>query len=379
MDKQLEFLRNVFQEISYIEKKNFHLLGFDVLLKALSIRDLYTEGHSKRVAIYSYCISKKMGFSGELLVKVYIGSYLHDIGKIGVPDAILLKPGRLNPLERKLIEEHPSLGHSLLSNFNIQEIKEIVLKHHERLDGKGYPLGIDASEIPIYVNVVTAADIFDALTSDRPYRKRLSLDEALSILEKEKGSALYPEVFEIAVKTFQEIGILDIQRENALTKELEQFRKDAFFVDRITGLYTFPRWKKSVESVLSSRRGVIFVIFDIKGLLFINLTKGWEKGDEILYKIGEALIKEKIGLFSRLSGGTFIGVLNKRRVKDFESLIERMEKVLGITIFHEKFELKENQDVKMEEIIGILVKRLKKKKRLTTSSGIEKLIRRSWR
>jgi len=242
------FLRQVFEEIQKIEEENTWFSSFSVLLKALSIRDSYTEGHSKRVAVYSFLIGKVLGLSDKILERIYIGAFLHDIGKIGIPDAILLKPTVLTPIEKKLVQKHPVLGFELLKDRkkNLPCVLDIILKHHERLDGSGYPLGLTYKEIPYYVNIVSIADVFDALTTERPYKAALSLDKALSVIKEDKGKAFYSEITEVALEVLETIGILDIWRDPSLTADLEKFRKEAFFIDLITGLPSFSHWKKAL-------------------------------------------------------------------------------------------------------------------------------------
>jgi GGDEF domain-containing protein len=363
-------LKLVFEEINEFEKEHEWLKNFNILLKALSIRDSYTEGHSRRVAIYSYLIGKELGFEREKLSRIYAAAFLHDIGKIGIPDAILLKPYSLTSLERKLIERHPLLGYELLKDYNFPVILDIVLKHHERLDGKGYPLGI--KDIPFSVNIVSVADVFDALTTDRPYRKALSLEETLSIIEKDSGKAFYPEVAEAGIKILQKVGVLDIFRGSLLTEDLEKFRKEAFFTDVITGLPTFSKWKEKIAS-LQNRNDIVYVAFDIKGLLLINLTKGWEKGDEILGNIGAELQKKKIGFFCRFTGGTFLGIVSKKDFSTFQKAINTISAKYHITVYEANVEGVNNRSI--EEIVAVLIKKLREKKKFSTKGGLEKLIR----
>ncbi|GAB6077301.1 HD-GYP domain-containing protein [Desulfurobacterium crinifex] len=367
-------LKIVFEEINEFEKEHEWLKNFNILLKALSLRDSYTEGHSRRVAIYSYLIGKELGFEREKLSRIYAAAFLHDIGKIGIPDAILLKPYSLTSLERKLIERHPLLGYELLKDYDFPVILDIVLKHHERLDGKGYPLGI--KDIPFSVNIVSVADVFDALTTDRPYRKALSLEETLSIIEKDSGKAFYPEVAEAGIKILQKVGVLDIFRGSLLTEDLEKFRKEAFFTDVITGLPTFSKWKEKIAS-LQDRNDIVYVVFDIKGLLLINLTKGWEKGDEILGNIGDELQRKRVGEFCRFTGGTFLGVVLKKNFFKFQGVLNDISTKNQITIYEADLEGKTVKSI--EEIVAVLIKRLREKKKFSTKGGLEKLIRKRWR
>ncbi len=374
-------LKRIFEEIHELEKGQEWLENFGILLKALSIRDSYTEGHSRRVAIYSYLIGKEFKFDKEKLAKIYAGAFLHDIGKIGIPDAILLKPVPLTPVERKLVEKHPILGYELLKDYDFPFILNIVLKHHERLDGKGYPLGIDYRKISITVNIVSLADVFDALTTDRPYRKALFLEEALSIIEKDKGKAFYPEVVEAGTKVLEKVGVLDVFRGSLLTEDLEKFRKEAFFTDVVTGLPAFNKWKeKVIETNRQNGNDVVYVAFDIKGLLFINLTKGWEKGDEILGSMGYELQRNKIGNFCRFTGGTFLGIVPKEKLSKFREILNSIGARHRITI-HEVIIEKDNVRFRsIEELVAILIKKLKEKKSISTAGGgIGKLVRRRWR
>jgi len=369
-------LSRIFEEIHELEKEQKWLGKFDILLKALSIRDLYTEGHSRRVAIYSYLIGKEFGLDKRKLFRLYVGGILHDIGKIGIPDAILLKPIPLTLVERKLVEKHPILGYELLKEkeYEFPFILSIVLKHHERLDGKGYPSGIDYKKIPLTVNIVSIADVFDALTTDRPYKKALSLEETLSTIEEDSRKAFFPEVVEAGIKVFKKIGVLDIYRDSLLTEDLEKFRKEAFFTDVVTGLPTFSRWKEKFAAI-HKEDDIAFVAFDIKGLLFINLSRGWEKGDEILGDIGRELQKNKLGDFCRFTGGTFLGIVSRRDLSKFLKVLNIISGKHRIMI-HEVI-LKRKSIESVEKLVAILVKKLREKKSVSfTSGGIEKLVRR---
>jgi len=365
-------LKRVFKEISELEKEHKWLENFNILLKSLSLRDSYTEGHSRRVAIYSYLIGKELGFEREKLSRIYAAAFL----QIGIPDAILLKPYSLTSLERKFMEKHPLLGYELLKDYDLPVVLDIVLKHHERLDGKGYPLGI--KDIPLSVNVVSVADVFDALTTDRPYREALSLEKTLSIIEKDTGKAFYPEVVEAGIKILQKVGVLDIFRGSLLTEDLEKFRKEAFFTDVITGLPTFNKWKEKVIA-LQGRSDIVYVAFDIKGLLLVNLTKGWDKGDEILGNIGNELQKRKVGEFCRFTGGTFLGLVSKKDFFKFKELLNDISTKNHITIYETALEERNNSNRSIEEIVAVLIKKLKEKKRFSTKGGLEKLVRRHWR
>ena len=215
-------LRNALKLAARIKKNVSFFFYIEPLLKALSLRDRITGEHSWKVAVYSTLIADTLGIDEELTTNIYVGALFHDIGKIGIPDAILLKKGRINLLERETIKNHPIYGYEILKNFNMPIVKNILLKHHERIDGKGYPLGVNYREIPFYVNIVSICDVFDALTEKRPYRDSIPLEKVLSILEEESGKAFYPEIVDVAVSTFSKVGKIDFWTIEKILCELEE-------------------------------------------------------------------------------------------------------------------------------------------------------------
>jgi putative nucleotidyltransferase with HDIG domain len=167
----------------------------EALGAALDLRDNETAGHSHRVTRYCLELAKAMGCSREQLKHIERGAYLHDIGKIGTPDAILLKPGKLTPEEREVMQQHARVGYELVSRIEfLAEAAEIVLTHQERYDGKGYPQGQAGEAIPLGARIFAAADTFDAMTSNRPYRKALPIATALEEIIRESGRQFDPEV-----------------------------------------------------------------------------------------------------------------------------------------------------------------------------------------
>jgi putative two-component system response regulator len=153
------------------------------LARTIDARDPYTAGHSGRVADYADRIATRMGLDTAARNDMRRGALFHDLGKIVIPDAVLRKPGALTEDERRVIEEHPTVGHELLSPMRtMRRTLPVVFHHHERLDGSGYPEGISGDAIPMTVRIVTVADIFDALTTDRAYRTALRTETALEIL-----------------------------------------------------------------------------------------------------------------------------------------------------------------------------------------------------
>ncbi len=155
---------------------------------AVDLRDAYTGGHSRRVTEYCAVILKELGHNGPEVALIEAAARVHDIGKIGIPDAVLNKPGRLTGEERAIMEEHPVHGAALLKRYvDFARGVEIVLHHHESWDGTGYPDRLKAAEIPFGARVIAVADSYDAMTSDRPYRRGMPVDKAVAILRQGRG------------------------------------------------------------------------------------------------------------------------------------------------------------------------------------------------
>ncbi|MBN1836106.1 MAG: response regulator [Spirochaetales bacterium] len=176
---------------------------YDATIKALGaaldLRDAETEHHCLRVAEYTLTLARAAGIEDPRVLKhMEWGAYLHDIGKIGVPDAILLKPGALNPEEWAVIRTHPQLGYGLLQGIDfLREAAQIVLSHHECFDGSGYPQGLRGEAIPLSARLFAVADTIDAMTSERPYREAQGIDAVSRELERLSGRQFDPRIVEL--------------------------------------------------------------------------------------------------------------------------------------------------------------------------------------
>ena len=163
------------------------------LVAALDAREHETSDHSQRVVRYTMAIARRMGMAGEQVDRIARGALLHDIGKIGVPDSILLKAGPLTPSEWIEMRKHPEIGHQILQSIGfLAEPAEIVLAHQERWDGGGYPRGMRGPQIPLGARIFAIADTLDAMTSDRPYRRGVSYDEARAEIARCSGTQFDP-------------------------------------------------------------------------------------------------------------------------------------------------------------------------------------------
>ena len=191
------------------------------MAQALDARDAYTAGHSRRVSEYSCAIAKAMGLADNEIETVRIGALLHDLGKIGISDVVLQKPGRLTSEEEQLIRRHPVIGRRILEKVQgLEPYLPMVELHHENWDGTGYPRGLKDVETPLHVRIVKVADAYDAMTSDRPYRRGRTHAEALAVLRKVAGTETDPSV----VEAFSGLG--DIIKEQEVKQQAARQRAE---------------------------------------------------------------------------------------------------------------------------------------------------------
>ena len=184
----------------------------DVLAKALDARGHETHSHSQRVQAYTIRLSQQFGFRGKRMEDLSRGALLHDIGKIGISDTILLKPGTLEPEEQVKMRRHPIIGSQILQGVKfLDQVGKMVLHHHERYDGLGYPMGLKGEEIPLEARLFAVMDTYDAMTSDRPYRRALSPEIARREITSKAGTQFDPN----AVREFLKVPQLDWDRISA--------------------------------------------------------------------------------------------------------------------------------------------------------------------
>jgi putative nucleotidyltransferase with HDIG domain len=173
-------------------------------VRALDLRDRETEGHTQRVTVLTQDLARQMGFDEEKLVHVKRGALLHDIGKMGIPDGILLKAGSLTPAERELMQQHPCLAYEMLSPIAfLKPAVDIPYCHHEKWNGTGYPRHLRGEEIPLSARIFSVVDVWDALTSHRPYRTPLDPAEARRYICEQSGVHFDPQIVDVFVRTSQ--------------------------------------------------------------------------------------------------------------------------------------------------------------------------------
>jgi len=194
-DKLEEEVKKATIELIEREHESLQILG-----KTAEWKDPETAYHVARVAYYSKLLAKNVGLTEEYQDMIYYASPFHDIGKVGIPDKVLLKAGRLNDEEYNVMKKHPAIGYEILKDSKSKYLRmgaEISLTHHERYDGSGYPSGLVGEDIPISGRIVALADVFDALTSVRPYKSAWTFEDALDLLEDESGKHFDPKLVKI--------------------------------------------------------------------------------------------------------------------------------------------------------------------------------------
>lgn len=195
------------------------------LIHALNYRDHDTWDHSTRVAAYATALAEHMGLPQSELEKIALAGYLHDIGKIGVPDRILLKKSNLLPEEWETIKRHPELGYEIIHELEfLNSAADIILLHHERYDGSGYPLGLRGEKIPLLARIFSVADALDAMTSERPYRAARSMAEAFGEVRSLAGVQFCPK----CVKALEELGVENLSQiqQRAKDHKIKEFQPE---------------------------------------------------------------------------------------------------------------------------------------------------------
>jgi two-component system, LuxR family, sensor histidine kinase TtrS len=249
-------------------------------------RDTYTAGHTIRVAEYCSLIATEMNFNPKEIHQLTKAAILHDIGKVATPDAILLKPGKLSLLEYELIKQHSEVGTEMLEHIEMyKDLAQIIKYHHSRYDGKGYPRTASPDEIPMLSHIMIVADAFDAMTTNRIYKPRKSIDDALTEIQRNSKIQFHPDVVAASMKVLKNIDISNTTQ--MPTSELEERRMSYFFQDSLTGLYNEDYLQVILNS--SEQKYRCLNIIYVHNFSAYNQEFGWDKGNTLLQKISELL------------------------------------------------------------------------------------------
>ncbi|MBD5146339.1 MAG: HD domain-containing protein [Ruminococcus sp.] len=319
-----EYIESIDDKQKQLERVTLQTIT--TIANIIDAKDEYTKGHSYRVAEYSSALAQELGYSKERVSNVkYIG-LLHDIGKIGIPDSILNKPGRLTDSEYALMRKHAEIGGNILSGNNmIDGLDEGAKFHHERYDGRGYPNGLKGEEIPEMARIIGIADAYDAMTSNRVYRKRLTNEKVISEIKKCSGTQFDPKLAEIFVKMIEAGKLDDInpddnpvsdskgmaERSAELLQSVIGFKGKAYDNehDYLTGVLSMSAGEKLISEKLAEGDGGLFIV-DITNLLGVNESYGIVAGDRFIKAASDSLSARDELIVVRYNGSGFLCFAN---------------------------------------------------------------------
>lgn len=304
--------------VKHIQQVSLETIG--VIANTVDAKDSYTEGHSRRVAAYSYALAKKLGMSEEEAQNIKTIGLLHDIGKIGIPDSVLHKPGKLTDDEYSIMKMHPTIGANILKDITVLDGLLVGAHyHHERMDGKGYPEGLKGEEIPLIARIICVADCFDAMNSNRIYRSRFSMDYILHELKNNEGTQFDPKVAEAMIALIHENALQetaerstdkeDVLKGNGVYLLDTIASKNAQHLNDLMSILTAD-WAKSfrryIEAKLLKQDGRVFIM-DVDDMNQINSQYGYAKGDLVLKTICQTLYGEsRISTVMHSGGDEFV-------------------------------------------------------------------------
>lgn len=270
---------------------------FEMMVEVLANRDQYTFDHALHVAAISIRIGEQMGLSDEELEILELGCLVHDIGKTAIPDDVLLKPDQFDFQDRKIMDYHPLIGAKLISR-HIQDdrITDIILKHHERLDGSGYPFGLKGDEIGLLPRIVAVADTYDALVSLRPYKTPFSREKAMNVLQDEaKAGQLDSKIVKSFSKVVDSLKAQDTTRQitAGFMKEVELFRSRTYFREPLTDFYNY-RYLLSLDDAKLleiDKFSFDLILVRFPGFDKLQLDIGYAVADQVVDELGQNLLK----------------------------------------------------------------------------------------
>lgn len=321
-----EVLKNAKQlQILEEEKVKDYQKILYALISMIEQRDSYTAGHSGRVANYSEMIAREMGYSEDECKLIYKAGILHDIGKVATPDSVLLKPDKLSTLEYNLIKEHVNVGYKILRDIPMfSDISKIIKHHHEKYDGSGYPDGLTGDKIPLLSRVMMVADAFDAMTTNRIYKHKKSVADAIDEIKSLSKIHYHQDVVEAAIIALSNITIAQDFNQNPIT-QIEQHRFAYFYKDAVTGLYNVKYLEATLSGNYNHSLYTQVAIISLHKFDIYNKKHGWEGGNEALKD------------FALLLGRLFKdAVIFRARANDFIVLLKD-----DVLIRHEKVEIKQ--------------------------------------
>ncbi len=297
-------------------------------------KDRYTQGHCERVAEVACALAKHAGFDDTIIFWFRIGTLLHDVGKLVIPEEILNKPGRLTPDEWQLIKEHAVAGVQLLSDIEFPwDVIPIVRSHHEYWDGSGYPDGLVGDEIALEARIVCLADVYDALTTERSYKKALPHAQAMELMRRDVGRQFDPDLFLL----FEEVMLAREKDHIPAPKAEEVIAHDAT-VDELTGLHLRRAFVDAVSERLaavggSDARDWTLAVIDVDSFKSVNDTFGHLQGDDVL-RVVAGILREGVrdfDLVGRYAGDEFV-LLLRSDIGEAVQIAERLRETVARSI-----------------------------------------------
>ena len=333
VQQNIAYIKSIDDKQKQLERVTLQTIS--TIANIIDAKDEYTKGHSYRVAEYSSLLAKELGYDDDAVANVKYVGLLHDIGKIGIPDSILNKPGKLNNSEYAIMRKHAEIGGNILSGNNmINGMDEGAKYHHERYDGRGYPQGLKGEEIPEMARIIGIADAYDAMTSNRVYRKSLSNETVIGELKKCSGTQFDPKFAEIFVKMVEEGKLDEIRYENGesesndksmaersadLLKSVIGFKENSYDNehDYLTGVLSRSSGCALITEKLAEGDGGLFLV-DITNLHDVNEKHGIVAGDHIIRTTAEMLSSKEDLIVVRFDGSEFL--CYKQGIKNDEEL-----------------------------------------------------------
>lgn len=338
--KNLE--KKVEEKTKQIEQISFETIA--TIASMIEAKDSYTKGHSVRVSEYSAKLAKKLGWEEERVQNLKYIALLHDIGKVGIPDSVLNKPGKLTEIEYEIIKSHTTIGGEILRDIEtIPDVAVGAKYHHERYDGKGYPAGLAGNEIPEVARIICICDAYDAMNSRRVYRDKLSSEAICEQLENGKGTQFddyYVDVFLELIKTGElsveeDMSKKNIQKTlsgestlllNQIVKNIEEETQKNEKYDFLTGLLNRKNGEKEIAEAIKETQGCLAFV-DLDNLKKTNDIMGHLAGDYAIKSAGEVLLSfDRNAIISRIGGDEFLyyltGVDEEEAKARIEAIIE---------------------------------------------------------
>jgi len=316
--------------IKWIETKNESIENLITsFISSLEAKDVYTRGHSESVAFYACEIGKALNLTSSEINLLKTASLLHDIGKVGIPDYILLKPGRLSSTEFEIVKLHTVIGAEIISKVKeFASLSDVIKYHHERWDGTGYPEGIGGEDIPFFSRIISIADSYDAMLAERIYKRCKNKEEAILEIEGCAGSQFDPDIVKRALPVLRDLSIYQVPFHSFVPPAVEEARKTYHYRDILTGARNINALAKDIEFIYKTCGNLYFLLVDIKQFYFHNISEGFLAGNEYLKNLSKILQEQFAGCsIYRIGGDEFLVIseesIDKIRIEKLKNEIKR--------------------------------------------------------